>query len=69
MGGAIIVAIVLSAAAGVGGWFAPIYYINIKKRQRFTKIDRQMPDMIDLLVVTVEAGLGILASMRVASRR
>ena len=53
--------------AGVGGWFAPIYYINIKKRQRFTEIDKQMPDMIDLLVVTIEAGLGILASMRVAS--
>ena len=31
------------------------------------KIDKQMPDMIDLLVVTIEAGLGILASMRVAS--
>ena len=30
-------------------------------------IDKQMPDMIDLLVVTIEAGLGILASMRVAS--
>ena len=28
-----------------------------------------MPDMIDLLVVTIEAGLGILASMRVASER
>ena len=38
-------------------------------RQRFEKIDRQMPDMIDLLVVTIEAGLGILASMRVASER
>ena len=67
MGGGIILAIVLTVAAGVGGWFAPLYYINIKKRQRFTRIDRQMPDMIDLLVVTIEAGLGILASMRVAS--
>ena len=67
MGGGIIITVVLTAAAGVGGWFAPLYYINIKKRQRFTKIDRQMPDMIDLLVVTIEAGLGILASMRVAS--
>jgi tight adherence protein C len=67
MGGGIILTVVLTAAAGVAGWYAPPYYINIKKRQRFTRIDRQMPDMIDLLVVTVEAGLGILASMRVAS--
>jgi tight adherence protein C len=67
MGGSIVLAVVLTAAVAVAGWFAPPYYINIKKRQRFTKIDRQMPDMIDLLVVTIEAGLGILASMRVAS--
>jgi len=67
MGGSIVFTVVLTAAAGVGGWFAPLYYIELKKRSRFTRIDRQMPDMIDLLVVTIEAGLGILASMRVAS--
>jgi tight adherence protein C len=67
MGGSLIIAVVLTAAAGAAGWYAPVYYIELKKRQRFTKIDRQMPDMIDLLVVTIEAGLGILASMRVAS--
>jgi tight adherence protein C len=67
MGGSIVITIVLTAAVGIGGWFAPLYYIELKKRSRFTRIDRQMPDMIDLLVVTIEAGLGILASMRVAS--
>jgi tight adherence protein C len=67
MGGSLLMTIALTAAVAVGGWFAPLYYIELKKRQRFTKIDRQMPDMIDLLVVTIEAGLGILASMRVAS--
>jgi tight adherence protein C len=67
MGGSLLITIVLTAAVGVGGWFAPLYYIELKKRARFTKIDRQMPDMIDLLVVTIEAGLGILASMRVAA--
>src|SRR6476659_2820417 len=67
MGGSLIFGIVLAVAAGVGGWFAPTYYVELKRRQRMEKIDKQMPDMIDLLVVTIEAGLGILASMRVAS--
>jgi tight adherence protein C len=67
MGGSLVITVVLTAAVGVGGWFAPLYYIELKKRSRFTQIDRQMPDMIDLLVVTIEAGLGILASMRVAA--
>jgi tight adherence protein C len=67
MGGSLVIAILLGAGAGVGGWFAPPYYVDIKKRQRFDRIDKQLPDMIDLLVVTIEAGLGILASMRVAA--
>jgi len=66
-GGSIIFAVVLAAAAGVGGWFAPVYYVELKRRKRMALIDQQLPDMIDLLVVTIEAGLGILASMRVAS--
>ena len=67
MGGSIIFAVVLAVAAGVGGWFAPVYYVELKRRKRMELIDKQMPDLIDLLVVTIEAGLGILASMRVAS--
>ena len=67
MGGSIVFAVVLGAAAGVAGWFAPTYYVELKRRKRMELVDRQMPDMIDLLVVTIEAGLGILASMRVAS--
>lgn len=66
-GGSLILAAVLSIGAGAGGWFAPTYYVELKRRQRMELIDKQMPDMIDLLVVTIEAGLGILASMRVAS--
>jgi tight adherence protein C len=67
MGGSIVFAVALGVAAGVGGWFAPVYYVELKRRKRMELIDKQMPDMIDLLVVTIEAGLGILASMRVAS--
>jgi tight adherence protein C len=67
MGGSIVFAVVLAVAAGAGGWYAPVYYVELKRRSRMELIDKQMPDLIDLLVVTIEAGLGILASMRVAS--
>jgi tight adherence protein C len=67
MGGSLIITVLAALAAGVFGWFAPMAYVDRSMRLRFQKIDRQMPDMIDLLVVTIEAGLGILASMRVAS--
>lgn len=69
MGGSAVLAVVGAVAGGCIGWFLPSVYIDRTTRQRFDRIDRQMPDMIDLLVVTIEAGLGILASMRVASER
>ena len=61
--------IAFTIAAGAIGWFGPLRYVEQRKRDRFHQIDRQMPDMIDLLVVTIEAGLGILASMRVAAEQ
>ena len=67
LGGSGIITVFATVAGGVFGWFAPMGYVDRRTRQRFQKIDRQMPDMIDLLVVTIEAGLGILASMRVAA--
>ena len=69
LGYSFVLAIVGAVAGGLIGWFLPMVYVDRTMRQRFEKIDRQMPDMIDLLVVTIEAGLGILASMRVASER
>ena len=69
LGYSIVLGLVGAIAGGTIGWFLPMVYVDRTMRQRFEKIDRQMPDMIDLLVVTIEAGLGILASMRVASER
>ncbi len=66
-GESVIFAIVLAAGVAAAAWYAPVYYVELKRRSRMEKIDKQLPDMIDLLVVTIEAGLGILASMRVAS--
>jgi tight adherence protein C len=44
----------LSAAA----FFAPELVLNQKVTERRTQIERTLPDMLDLLVISVEAGLG-----------
>jgi tight adherence protein C len=67
LGGSGLLTVAGAIGAGAMGWVAPMTYVDRRKRQRFDEMDRQMPDMIDLLVVTIEAGLGILASMRVAA--
>ena len=67
MAASIVLTIAVTVGVAVAAWFAPPYYVELKRRERMGKIDKQLPDMIDLLVVTIEAGLGILASMRVAS--
>ncbi len=66
-GGGTVLTLVGAVGAGALGWYLPNVYVSRRRRLRFETIDRQLPDMIDLLVVTIEAGLGILASMRVAA--
>src|SRR3970040_1597652 len=67
LGGSGLLAVVGAIGGAALGWFLPNVYVDRRKRQRLETVNRQLPDMIDLLVVTIEAGLGILASMRVAS--
>ena len=67
LGGSALLAVIGAVAGAALGWFIPNVYVDRRRRLRLETVDRQLPDMIDLLVVTVEAGLGILASMRVAS--
>jgi tight adherence protein C len=44
-------------AAGICGSFWPYYFLNYHIQQRQRRIERAMPDMIDLLILCVEAGL------------
>ncbi len=51
---------------GVGvafGWFAPDVLLRSKTHARQKKIQRALPDALDLLVITVEAGLGFDAAI------
>lgn len=43
---------------GILGFMIPLYSIRSKARARQVKIRKSLPDMLDLLYVSVEAGLG-----------
>jgi tight adherence protein C len=59
---------VLLALVMVGlGWMLPLTIVRRRARQRIDQIDLALPDLVDLLVVTVEAGLGFSGSLRVAA--
>jgi tight adherence protein C len=52
-----------------GGWLLPMVLVQRKGRKRLQDIDRRLPDLIDLLCVMVEAGLGFLAACRTAAEQ
>jgi tight adherence protein C len=51
------------------GWLAPVSIVRRRGRMRLEQIDYDLPELIDLLVVTVEAGVGFSGSLQVASER
>jgi|SRR4051794_24774026 tight adherence protein C len=57
------------AFAILAGWTIPMSIVNRKARFRTAEVDQELPELIDLLVVTVEAGLGFNGSLQVAAER
>ena len=55
--------------AVLAGWVAPMTIVRNRARRRLEQIDYELPELIDVLVVTVEAGLGFNGSLQVASAR
>ena len=56
----------LFGAAGVAiGVFVPSYYLGRRARTRQNAISRQLSDVLDLLVVCVEAGMGLFEAIRI----
>jgi tight adherence protein C len=60
--------VVLGTAVVAGlGWMLPVVFVNRRARARTEQIDYELPELIDLLVVTLEAGLSFLASLYAAA--
>ena len=52
-----------------GGLGRAVTIVRNRARRRLEQIDYELPELIDLLVVTVEAGLGFNGSLQVAAGR
>ena len=54
---------------GLGGWQLPAFLIRKRGTARLEDIERQLPEVIDLLIATIEAGMGFAASLAMISDR
>jgi tight adherence protein C len=60
--------VLIAVSAATFGWLAPSFYLDHRIRKRQAQLRRALPDSLDLLVVAVEAGLGLNQAMvRVAA--
>lgn len=57
-------ALTLAAGAGAVGFYLPDFVVGQQKKKRAESIFLGLPDALDLMVVCVEAGLGLDAAMR-----
>jgi pilus assembly protein TadC len=52
----------------VMGWYLPYVRVQRRARLRIERIEREVPELVDLLVTTVEGGVGFAAGLQLASR-
>jgi len=53
----------LAIAAALAGYYVPSLWLTLKKRHRKEKVFEGLPDALDLMVVCVEAGMGLDAAI------
>lgn len=50
------------------GWSLPLMALRSQAERRRAQIDHQLPELVDSLIVTVEAGLGFAGALRMAAK-
>ena len=60
--------LLMLATAGLA-WFAPALLVGSRAQRRMDRVDRDLPELIDLLIATIEAGLGFAGSLQLVADR
>lgn len=60
--------LVLAVWIGATGWFLPSYLVKRRARLRLEQVDREVPELVDLLVTSVEAGVAFAGGLQLAAR-
>jgi tight adherence protein C len=68
MGTSLTLRIVLVAGATLVGWFGPNLYLYQKVYERSGRMQRDLPDAIDLMTISVESGLAFDAAVQQVAR-
>ena len=50
-------------------WFGPAILVRTRAQRRMDDIDRALPELIDVLIATMEAGLGFAGSLQMVAER
>jgi tight adherence protein C len=69
MGALSILGLIIVVAAAAAGWQLPAVVIKSRGKARLLGIDKELPDLIDLLIATVEAGMGFAGSLTLVATR
>jgi tight adherence protein C len=59
----------LIVLAGALAWFGPAVVVERRAQRRLDSVDRDLPELIDLLTATIEAGLGFAGSLQLVADR
>jgi Flp pilus assembly protein TadB len=64
-----ILTVLLIVAAGALAWLGPALLVGSRAQRRMDQVDSDLPELIDLLIATVEAGLGFAGSLQLVAGR
>jgi tight adherence protein C len=64
-----ILTVLLIIAAAALAWLAPALLVGTRAQRRMDLVDRDLPELIDLLIATIEAGLGFAGSLQLVADR